>query len=417
VAGAKNLRPREQSVPDGVLEGGQCGRRGGGFRKYLWKLELQEVVLFAAGTCMPADFERQSAILIGVNELLPHHPHVLTGLVSALIDRLPIIAVITGEEQRRDLLTTLCDWGLPAHRVQSVRSSAVGLWVRDYGPSFVKSEGRVCVLDAQYWYDPKRPDDDQFPSDLANLLGVDVREVPVIVEGGNLLSNGRGIAVSSTVMINRNAPRYTPNEVLKILSARYGFRSIACLPPLRAGKTDHSDMFATFTAPDTLVLGRYDAADDPTNAALLDRAAASLRGFDTGAGPLKIERIPMPPHRDGVWRTYTNVVYANDVVVVPSYAGVDERIEREALDTYRRLLPGREIVSVEATSLARTGGALRCVTLNIPHLGHPMAFDDGPAVSPDYESTPPEARPLRAGAFVTSQGWYGPRRSVLHMEV
>src|SRR5205085_8046975 len=135
-----------------------------------------------------------------------------------------------------------------------------------------------------------------------------------------------------------------------------------------------------------------------------------------GAGPLKIERIPMPPHSDGVWRTYTNVVYANDIVVVPSYAGVDGRIEREALDTYRRLLPRREIVPVEATSLASTGGALRCVTLNIPHLGHSMAFDDGQAVAPD-EATRPEARPSRAAAFVTSQGWYGPRRSVLHMEV
>jgi agmatine/peptidylarginine deiminase len=366
---------------------------------------------------MPGDFEQQSAIVIGVNQLLPQHPHILTGLVSALIDRLPLIAVVTGEEQRRDLLTTLCDWGLPAHRLHAVRSPAIGQWVRDYGPSFVKRDGRMCVLDAQYWYDPARPEDDRFPSDLAGLLGVDVRDVPLTVEGGNLLSNGRGLAVSSTLMINLNAPRYTPNQILKILSAQYGFRSVACLPPLTAGKTDHSDMFATFTAPDTLVLGKYDPSEDPANAALLDRAAASLHGFDSGVGPLKVERIPMPPHADGVWRTYTNVVYANDVVVVPTYAGVDERIEREALDTYRRLLPGREIVTVEVTSLARSGGALRCVTLNIPYLGRPMTFEDELASSAYAAVATPEVRPSQLDAFVTSQGWYGPRRSVLHMEV
>lgn len=370
--------------------------------------------MYAAVTCMPADFERQSAILIGVNELLPHHPHILTALVSALIDHVPVVAVITGEEQRRDLLTTLCDWGLPAHRVRAVRSPAVGLWVRDYGPSFVKRGGRVCALDAEYWY-PDRPDDDRFPAELARLLDVEVRDVPLTVEGGNLLSNGRGLAVTSTVLLERNRPRYNQNQALNALVSHYGFKNLACLPPLRAGMTDHADMFATFTSADTLVLGKYDADDDPVNAALLDRAAAAMRGLESGAGPLKVERIPMPPHADGVWRTYTNAVYANEVVVVPTYAGVDDRIEREALDTYRRLLPGRRIVTVEATSLARTGGALRCVTLNIPYLGHPMPFENDYAL-PAYAG-PAVAQPARLGAFVTSQGWYGPRRSVLQMEV
>ena len=366
-------------------------------------------------TCMPADFERQSAVLVGVNELLPHHPHVLTGLVAALVERVPVIAVITGEEQRRDLLTTLCDWGLPAHRVRAVRSPAVGLWVRDYGPSFVKRDGRVCVLDAQSSAHPGRAEGDPFPTELARLLGVEVRDVPIGVEGGNILSNGRGLAITSTAPLKQNGHTQPASAVLRQLSHHYGLKSAACLLPLVDAVTTHSDMFATFTAPDTLVIGRYDPADDPQNAALLDRAAEAVRGMETGAGPLKVERIPMPTHADGVWRTYTNVVYANDAVIVPTYAGVDERIEREALDTYRRLLPGRQVITVESTSLARTGGALRCVTLNVPDLGHPMGLEDALVPRPAASAAP--ARPSRLDAFVTSAGWYGPRRSVLHMEV
>lgn len=340
--------------------------------------------MYSQMTCMPADFERQSAILLGANELLPYHPQVLTALVSALIDRLPVIAVIRGEEQRRDLLTTLCDWGLPAHRLHCVRSAATGLWVRDYGPTFVKRDGRVCVLDAEYHY-PDRPADDQFPTDFADLLRADVRPVPLLIEGGNLLSNGRGLAICSTALLERNARRYTSRQTLDLLSANYGFKNIVCAPPLINGMTAHSDMYATFTAADTLVLGRYDPREDPANARLLDQAADVLRGAETGAGPLKVERIPMPTHRDGVWRTYTNVIYANDVLVMPSYAGVDPALEREAVETYRRLLPGREVVTVEVTSLARTGGALRCVSLNVPHLGHLMAFEE------------PDGTNLRAG--------------------
>lgn len=332
---------------------------------------------------MPADYEQQSALLLGVNELLPYHPHILTDLVAALVERIPLVAVVTGEAQRRDLLATLCDWGLPAHRLHSVFSTAVGLWVRDYGPTFVGRGADARVLDAEYWY-PGRLADDRFPTDLARLLGLEARDVPLLVEGGNLLSNGRGFALCATSFFARNSARYTPAEALKLLAAHYGFKNVACVWPLIKGMTGHADMFATFTSADTLLLGRYRPDDDPDNAQLLDRVEAFVRGMECGSGPLKVERIPMPPRRDGVWRTYTNVVYANDAVVVPVYADVDKGMEREALETYRRLLPGRQIIPIESTSLARFGGGLRCVSLNVPDLGRPLNFE------------PPPTRPLAA---------------------
>jgi len=100
---------------------------------------------------------------------------------------------------------------------------------------------------------------------------------------------------------------------------------------------------------------------------------------------------------------------------------VTHRSAPPALDLYRRLLPGREILTVEATSLAIAGGALRCVTLNIPDLGHPMAFDDTPMRESGAAFAGAASggfRASRAGGFVTGGGgWYGPRRSVLQMDV
>lgn len=330
-------------------------------------------------TCMPADFERQSGILLGANELLPHHPQELVGLAAALIDRVPLFAVVTGEAQRQELLTTLCDWGLPAHRLRCVSSSAIGLWVRDYGPTFVRANGRLCILDAEYFY-PNRPDDDRFPTDFAQLLGVDVRDVPLLVEGGNLLSNGAGLGLCSNTLLHRNTQRYQPKQVGDLLLAHYGFQAIVGVRPLIGGPTPHIDMFATFTSPDTVVLGKYDPAEDADNARQLDELEALLRrvGLGANAPHLNVVRIPMPPHRDNIWRTYTNVIFANDLVIVPTYVGVDPGLEREALDIYRGLLPDRDIITIEATSLAKTGGVLRCVSLNIPYLGHSLRLNDSP---------------------------------------
>ena len=52
--------------------------------------------------CMPAEFEKQSAILLGCNELLPYHPRVLVELAAALIDKIALIGLVEDEEQRNE---------------------------------------------------------------------------------------------------------------------------------------------------------------------------------------------------------------------------------------------------------------------------------------------------------------------------
>ena len=42
----------------------------------------------------------------------------------------------------------------------------------------------------------------------------------------------------------------------------------------------------------------------------------------------------MPPHDDGRWRTYTNVVYANGTLLVPTYPGFCPELDAEALAVY-----------------------------------------------------------------------------------
>jgi hypothetical protein len=343
--------------------------------------------LLSSDVSVPAEFERQSAVLIAVDELLPHHPHVLTALVSALVDRLQVIAVITGEEQRRDLLTILCDWGLPAHRVHAVRSTAFGPWLRRDRPLFVRRGGRLCAACAG-------GADEMLAGELGALLDVELCETPAAVGSGELLSNGHGLGLT-TAARNR--------EAAAAIKLQFGFRHLAVLPAV-----DRLDRMATFVAGDTLLLGLLDAGTNAAAANLLDRAADGLRGVDSAAGPLKVERVPLGPRGGGILRSPFDVVFANEAVVVPSYADVDGTLEDEVMDAYCRLLPGREVVAVDATSLATAGLTLRSVALSIP----------SPAQRPAAEcrDRSPTAHLNRANAFVTSQGWYGPRRSVLQMD-
>jgi len=321
--------------------------------------------------CMPADFEKQSAILLGCNELLPYHPHVLVELCAALIDKIALIGIVESEEQRKHVITLLCDWGLPAHLLHFVSLPVKGMWVRDYGPCFVRGRDKaITILDAEY-LEADRPEDDKAPSELAALLRLPVAPVPLTCEGGNLLSNGQGLCLTTSSLATRNAPRgYSPHMTTEILSKYYGFRQIVMLKPLLSEPTGHVDMFATFVSPNVVVVGEYDPKIDPVNADILNENAEVLSKGRTPLGPLRVVRIPMPSNRGGIWKTFTNVIYANDTLIVPTYGDSEPDAQRQAMETYARLLPDWEVVGINATSVIKQRGSLRCVSINIPWLEH-----------------------------------------------
>lgn len=327
--------------------------------------------------CAPGDFEKQSAILLGCNELLPYHPQAMVGIVGALIERLPLIGMVIDEEQRRQLVTLLCDWGLPVHLMHFVSMPVKGMWVRDYGPGFVRTrDNGITILDADYLELDRRVDDNA-PTELANLLRVPVVQVPITLEGGNILSNGQGLCITTSTLISRNLKRgYDEAAVRGILRKYYGFDQVVVLHPLMSEPTGHVDMFASFVAPNVVIVGEYDPAIDPVNADVLNYNARVLAAVQTRWGPLQVVRMPMPSNRNSIWRTYTNVIYANDVVLMPVYPKIDEEKQAKARRIFADLLPGWDIVEIDATSVIRQRGALRCVSINIPWLEDRFAMPD-----------------------------------------
>ena len=124
----------------------------------------------------------------------------------------------------------------------------------------------------------------------------------------------------------------------------------------------------TFASHDTVVLGDYRDMD-PANADLLDRHAATLSRQETPAGSLKVVRIPMPPRgADHFGGTYTNVIFANGVLLVPTWPEASQELEAEAISVYRRLLPGWEVVGINCRELAIRNGGLHCVAMNLHRL-------------------------------------------------
>jgi agmatine deiminase len=319
---------------------------------------------------LAADFEPKSAVMLGAGGLIEHHPELFADLAEALQGE-TLIGLVGGQEQALTGRQLLAERGLPSNSAHFVEMPMNTMWLRDYGPMFVRGDrGLVMAVDAEYKGPDKLSDrwrDDQLPLHLARWFRLPVRQLPLRLDGGNLVGNGDGLAIATTLLLGENLEdACTMRELRSGLGRQLGVRRLNLVEPLVGEPTGHADIFMNFLAPNLAVVGECDPRLDPENAAILDNTAEVLEGTPTSIGPLEVRRIPLLRMSDGSWRSYCNVILTNRKVLVPAFSDVDPVIQESALATYRELLPGREVIEVNADSLSYSGGFLHCVSITVP---------------------------------------------------
>ncbi|MFH2052176.1 MAG: agmatine deiminase family protein [bacterium] len=323
----------------------------------------------AAEVFMPGDFDAQESLLMGGTMLAGLFPGVLVDIVRAVPRDVRVVMLVAADEEVGPIRRLLAASGLQGDAVDFLAAPILTMWTRDFGPiTVLDGGGRKRLVDFAYRERRGNAVDDGVPRELAARLDLPLIECPLLLEGGDFLSNGWGLGVGSTRIIARNQHYLSldPDAVIPRIGRTLGFESFQLLQPLAGETTGHLDMFCAFLRPDLVVVARIDPVLDPGNASRLDQAAATLEGMATRQGPLQVDRVTMPAAEDEVWRTYTNIVMANGVVLVPIYPDHCPDLDTEALELYRRLLPDRRVVGIDASGLITMRGALRCITMNIP---------------------------------------------------
>lgn len=317
--------------------------------------------------CLPGDFEAHEAIVVVGGQLARQFPAILTTIIVHSGEKLKPALIVSSKEEEYLVLTLLRQHGLSAECVRFIEAPTNTIWVRDFGPVFVRAlDGSLGVFDPDYGKAPRRMDD-SVPSAVAAAFSTPIIETPLIWQGGNLLSNGRGLLLTTTQSINANIEvGADADESVQFLMQRLGAQQIVVLEHLHGESTGHVDMFACFTSPETVLMGTYAKSVDPINAGVLDRNAARLAKVRVGGEKVKVIRIPMPANGDGIFRTFTNVIFLNDTVLVPTFPGVDPAAHRRALGILHRALPGWNVVRVDAGGLIRGQGGLRCISTYVP---------------------------------------------------
>jgi len=261
---------------------------------------------------------------------------------------------------------TLRAGGVRSRRIYFHHVPTNECWCRDHGPAFVlrrNRRGRVeaAVIDWGFnaWGGKYPPwdADDAVPTRVAAELGLPVVAPGIVMEGGAVDFNGAGTVMTTTSCLlngNRN-PTLAQADVERALCEFYGQRHVVWLGDGIAGDdTDgHVDDLARFVDQRTVVTAIEDDPADENYRVLRDNRRRLELARDQDGRPFSIVELPMP--KAVSWQgqrlpaTYVNFYFVNGALLVPTYR--DRRNDRRALDTLRRAVPGREVVSLDCTEV------------------------------------------------------------------
>ena len=264
--------------------------------------------------------------------------------------------------------------------VETVVHPMDGSWLRDNGPVFV-TDGktrRARHFRFNGWGErhATRDRDARLGRTLAESLGDPVDFVDIVLEGGAITTDGEGrmIAPEGCVMHENRNWYLTREQVETGLKDALGMTDIIWLgqglaedlvrDPERMyyGTDGHVDLFLCFIGPNKVLM--LMVSDDDPNAAHL---AASRQTIEAAG----IEIVDFP-YMSGFtagkhWyiAPYMNFYLCNGGVIVP-VCGAEPDKDEEALAFLRNTFPEREVVGIRMRAGPMQGGAIHCMTQQVP---------------------------------------------------
>jgi agmatine deiminase len=255
-----------------------------------------------------------------------------------------------------------------------IRSADV--WIRDYGPIFVRKEGNGLV--ATKWtfnawgnkYDELKPDN-RSGSEIAEETGLEIIEPRFVLEGGSIDTNGLGTCITTEqCLLNKNRnPQHRKPEIEGVLERYLGFTNIVWLDRGIAGDdTDgHVDDIARFVDERTIVCMVEEDARDENYGPLRENLEILRSARDQEGRKFRVIPILMPKKRVGgderLPASYANFYIGNTVVLVPTFGDVNDAA---ALGTIAGAFPSRRVVGINCEALVYGFGGIHCVTQQQP---------------------------------------------------
>jgi len=297
-----------------------------------------------------AEFERMSGVLI-------RYPlGISTAIVAEMSEEVLIYCVVTSSQQS-SAYNAFVSGGVNMSNVIWLNAASDSYWTRDYGPWFIfDDDGDLAIIDTIY--NRPRPNDDVIPQVLADRMGIPCYGPDLEHTGGNWMTDGDGIAVSTDLVWDENADK-TPAEINEIVDEYLGIATYHVVPDVNGEYIRHIDCWAKYLAVDKILIREVPPSHSQYDE--IEAAVDYFEGRNCAYGwPYEVVRVYTPNDEP-----YTNSLILNDKVLVPI---TGSQWDDDALAAYETALPGYEVLGFTG-SWASTD-ALHCRTHGVADPGY-----------------------------------------------
>ena len=314
---------------------------------------------------------------------------------------------IENAEDSTIIKNKLASMNLRTNKLKWIIGTGNSFWFRDCGPIafYYGDQDSVGMVDFGYY--AGRALDDSLPALIEEQMGIPNYITKVKWEGGNCVVDGAGMVLSSDAIYSGNAstqdqyvwdgvnassirvatkPSLNKQQVHDSLAHIMGPRGCHIIPAFKYdGGTGHIDLYCDMLDENEFVFSKFPEhysnwTDYKTAAKNIDTLCSYTSVFGKN---FKHHYIPFPCTNSGGYfssqvnydnsftRTYSNHTFVNNVIVQPCFSNVvngqpSSEWDRKRIDSVAAAYPGYTIYPINVKTFDGSGGAIHCITKQIP---------------------------------------------------
>ncbi len=268
--------------------------------------------------------------------------------------------IVRNSTEQNNVENYLTNGGVSLDSVEFMIFPNNTIWIRDYGPWFMREQdNNEGIVD--FIYNRPRPNDDTIPWRIGEEWSIPVYGSPLTHAGGNFMVDGLGTGFASDLIYEENSS-YTPEEIDSVMLEYSGIEQFIVLPRINIEYTHHIDLWAKILNDTLVMVGEY-ASGHPNHNILNQNTDSISQCKNREGNHYRVVRMPMPWSTSSAPPSYLNSLFVNNKVLVPLW---NEDEDDTALIIYQQVLPDCEIVGIDCSSMAGSGGAIHCITMQAP---------------------------------------------------
>jgi len=269
-----------------------------------------------------------------------------------------LLIVYKDEQELKKIKYYLNKYLIPTQPIHFMAHSYDGIWIRDYCPfSTINDLNKIELIDFMY----HKTKDNLFARAIAKYLKINVKTMPLNMQGGNLIINQNGIAICTDLILQQN--NISKNTLFKILKTHLNISQLVVLKKLQNEATGHIDMLLKFANSSTLLATQL--TENMSDYEVMTENIATLKAQIPS---INIVQIPIATDNDSyeqlgnIFYSYTNAVVLNKSVMLPLYG---EPTDELAFSIFQKVYPKHTIQGIFTKDIIQLKGALHCMTAQI----------------------------------------------------